>query len=111
MRNWEFNILTLDGIQGASFEVLPDNTEPPIEMRRPLTVDGKKVPFKDVMEGKVPMGGDHRLYERRSVSWSSKSATYVEVPLSGSGQVQSDSFRKNNARGTPSHSKLLRRDN
>lgn len=96
MRNWEFNILTLDGIQGTSFEILPENTEPPIEMRRPLTVDGKKVPLKDVMEGKVPMGGDHRLYERRSLSWSSKSATYVEVRPGETRQVCSESHRKNN---------------
>jgi hypothetical protein len=108
MRNWEFNILTLDGIQGSSFEVLPDNTEPPLEMRRPITTDGRKVPLKDVMEGKVPMCGDHRLYERRSVSWTSKTATYVEVRPGETRQVCSESHRKNNSCHTAA--KMLRRN-
>jgi hypothetical protein len=111
MRSWEFNYTTLDGISGVSYETLPDYTDPPVELRRPITSGGKKIPLISILNGEVPMAGTHRLYERRSFTSASRSAHYVEVdPAAYRPIANSEAFKKNSGNGGPSRGKILKRE-
>lgn len=81
MRSWIISSISLDGLKAESFELLPDNFDPPAEIRRPILAGGKKTPLADLLSlgGGAPAVKGHRLYERRSFSNTNKTATYVEV--------------------------------
>ncbi len=110
MRTWGFNYVTLDGLKAESFETLPEATDPPLELRRPTTASGKKIPLISILNGEVPMAGTHRLYERRSFSQTSRTANYVELdPSVVRPMANSETFRKNNGAGGPSRERIRRK--
>lgn len=110
MRSWTFNYLTLDGLKAESFETLPEHIDPPLELRRPTTASGKKIPLISILNGEVSMAGTHRLYERRSFSQTSRTANYFELdPSAVRTIVESETFRKNNGAGGPSRERIRRK--
>ncbi len=112
MRSWIISSISLDGLKAESFELLPDNFDPPVEIRRPILAGGKKTPLADLLSlgGGAPAVKGHRLYERRSFSNTNKTATYVEVdPSAVRTIVESETFRKNNGAGGPSRERIRRK--